>query len=71
MKNYTVHVYEVHVIPVEVEAASPEEARQKANDAISDGLDYSDMQYDHTVDKQYWPVIDENGRFIKGEVLMT
>ena len=53
MKKFKVTVYEVHSFEVEVEANSPEEAKEKANDLLVDIA--PDVEYDHTLDLDKWP----------------
>jgi len=55
MSKYTVEVKEVHVLYIEVEANSKEGAKAEALALMLEN-DYTDSQYDHTMDSDHWNV---------------
>lgn len=64
MAKYTVHIYAVVRVPVEVEADSPEEAIKKSDDFdLHSGFmggEYSESVTGYVVDE-----LDEQGNFVK------
>ena len=58
-KKYIVNIVEVHHLPVEVEANSPEEARELVNDMLSEEdekINFDGLEYSHTMQMDSWPV---------------
>lgn len=54
-RKYTVEVKEVHVVYIDVEANSAEGAKAEAL-ALMIENDYSNAQYDYTMDSDHWRV---------------
>lgn len=54
-RKYTVEVKEVHSVYIEVEANSTEGAKMEALSLMIEN-DYSDAQYDYTMDSDHWNV---------------
>ena len=62
-KKYIVSIVEVHHLPVEVEANSPEEARNLVNDMLSEEdekINFDGLVYSHTMQMDSWPVEEKN-----------
>lgn len=53
--KYTVAIKEVHVLEVEIEANSPEEAREKAYNNFFD-YNFDNLVFSHTLPKEEWTV---------------
>ena len=53
--RYAVEIREIHVVTVEVDADSEDEAREKASVVLEES-DSLDMEYSHTLDWEDWPV---------------
>lgn len=66
--KYCVEVREVWKAEIEVEANSPDEAREIVEEIIVND-DEIDFRYDYTLDKEDWPVFDDAGKFIDDEVI--
>ena len=61
-KKYIVNIVEVHYLPVEVEANSPEEARELVNDMLfeeDEKINFDGLEYSHTMQMDSWPVENE------------
>lgn len=57
--KYIVTIKEVHTYDTEIEASSPSEALEKANDKLAMGeIDeaFGELQYSHTLDLEFWNV---------------
>jgi hypothetical protein len=57
MKKYIVGVKEVHIVSIEVEANSKEEALEKAEGMIEE-VQNSQPEYSHTADPDEWTVVE-------------
>lgn len=53
--KYVVKVYEIHFVEFEVDADSPESAKEKAEDLLIEGDDI-ETKYSHTMDSDDWTV---------------
>ena len=59
MNKYIVQIKEVHNLPVEVEADSPEQARELVNEMLSEEdekINFDGLMYSHTMQMDSWPV---------------
>lgn len=54
--KYTVNIKEVHNLEVIVDANSPEEAREKANDVYPSDCDFDNLVFAYTLPKENWTV---------------
>ncbi len=57
--KFVVNIREVHILGVEVEANSEDEARQKAQDnyyGLQTNMDFQRLKYSHTLPKEQWYV---------------
>ena len=59
IQKYVVQIKEVHVVRVEVEASSEDEARNIAEQMYADQELENDPVYDHTFKKELWDVEEE------------
>jgi hypothetical protein len=58
-KKYIVSICEVHHLPVEVEADSPEQARELVNEMLSEEdekINFDGLVYSHTMQMDSWLV---------------
>ena len=63
MPKFTVEVKEVWSRSFEVEADTPDEAREKANEIVESTVEGENFEYSHTLDPDDWTVRDEQGNF--------
>lgn len=59
MAKFTVMIKEVHVVEVEVEAASPDDARDAAEELLASG-ELGEAIYHYTLSSYEWPVLPQN-----------
>lgn len=59
MNKYKVKVAHMFSELIDVEANSPEEAKEKAKDVLRDHNRDSDPSYETTIPPEHWPVITE------------
>ncbi len=64
--KYMVTVYEVHRNTVEIEAYSPDHARERVDNKLVRGeIDMENtLQYDHTLPYDKWMVQDDKGNIL-------
>lgn len=56
MIEYSVGIPEVHYVYIEVEAGSPEEAKEIAEELLAGGDEELDPEYSHTLGVSEWRV---------------
>lgn len=61
MKRFKVRVREVHYYDIEVEAETPNQARQVAYEIDRDAKRLPELRYEYTMDVEKWRVEDEKG----------
>jgi hypothetical protein len=62
--KYKVNIKEIHYLEVEIEADSPQSAKQKVSDAYSgidsEIIDFDELAYSHTLPVEDWTVSENH-----------